>query len=44
MSNYQQDIITAHIYCAAAMVVTPRVFALLPVAACVLYMVRAWRS
>jgi len=44
MTNYQHDIIAAHIYCASAMAVTPSLFALVPVTACIIYMIRAYRD
>lgn len=44
MTNYQHDILVAHVYCAAAMAVTPKLFALVPVVACIGYMIRAWRD
>ena len=44
MTNYQHDIIVAHVYCAAAMAASPRLLALVPIAACVVYMIRAWRD
>ena len=44
MTNYQHDIIVAHIYCAAAMSITPSPFALIPVVASLLFIIRAWRQ
>jgi hypothetical protein len=44
MTNYQHDILVAHVYCAAALATAPSLLALSAVAACIFFALRAWEG